>query len=271
LNSTIPTLEAYYLSNGELWIELCDFLDGKRAAVTASIDSLIANSYRAPNGWGWTNESGSPFSALVRFRNRHPQFKLTVMVVPSNRYGLDIYGDGIWDPKVDVPDENWVNILNAPSGVKKWVVSVQNMDWIELADHGKTHSPDGANNLHSMEFDAYQNPNSLDPDWVEDRVVEIMSIIEEIGLNTSQIHGFRGHGFRWTDPVLSAHVRHGFDYVLPKGFLHNHFRPRVIYVDQDKTFREEFQIHHLQAWYHKFLLSSHRTSLPISRRKSCFP
>lgn len=243
LNSSIPTLEADYLSNGELWIEICDFLDGKRAAVTASIDSLIANSYRAPNGWGWTNESGSPFSALVQFRNRHPQFKLTMMLVPSNRYGLDINEDGIWDPEVDISDENWVNIKNAPPGVKEWVVSVQKMDWIELADHGKTHSPDSARNLHSMEFDAYQNPNSLEPDWAENRVVEILTIFEEIGLNNSQIHGFRGPGFRWTDPVLSALVRHGFDYVLPKGFLHNHFRPRLMNVDRDKTFREEFRIH----------------------------
>jgi len=212
-------------------VEICSYLGGKQAAVTASIDSLLMHEVSAPGEW-WTDQPGSYFQRLLSFKAAHPQFKTTITFVPRNRSN----NPGV-DPSI-------LDVRNAPSWVRDWVVHVQrDFDWIEIADHGLTHAPDEAGNLDEHEFNPLYNPDALDPGWCDQRFAEIRMIFSEVGLDNSLIRGFRGPGFQWTDPVMDALVKENFTYVLVKGFEHHLLRPVVRKVAADKSFEEAFRIH----------------------------
>ena len=162
----------------EKLVEVCDYLDGARAAVTASVDGLAEYEHKAPNYW-WADQPGGDFSRLLAFKQRHPKFKITLTFTPRNRWGL-AGADNRWHPE-EVPKEEHLDVRNAPSFVRDWLRRIQrDYGWLEVASHGVTHSPDGATILGQAEFDPACNPNALDLGWCRTRVREIRNIIGQL-------------------------------------------------------------------------------------------
>ncbi len=208
-------------------VSICQYLGGKDAAVCCSFDSLVWRDPDAGDDWAYTNRTHSLLSKVFDIHDIHPQFRTSATFVARNRYGLDKNGDARWDPGVDHDNYRDVDVRYAPGHVRDWIIEVESLGWIDIEDHGLTHSPDGARNLDFGEFDPYRNPNATDIEWCRDQVKLIRSIFSEIGLDNSEITGFRGPCNRWTDPLIDALVENNFDYLMIKGgrhYLHRHLR-----------------------------------------------
>ena len=221
-------------------IVVAKYLDAKLAAITSSFDSLIERDPLAGNAWAYTNETHSQLAEVFEVHGRHSQFRSSTTFLARNRYGLDLDGDNRWDPSVDLPSWRDVDVRYAPEEIRSWILQVESVEWLDVENHGLTHSPDGSEDLDEAEFDPHHNPNATDPEWCEERVRLIRSINSEIGLDNSQVTGFRGPVNRWTDPLLDSLWENGFDYLMVKGglhYLHRHIRRA------ETTYYEHFTIY----------------------------
>ena len=154
-------------------------------------------------------ELGYPDQNLFLLHKEHPQLKITMQTVPANRY-------------VEEPYQDISTIIELDQGVccrslwKMIETDILFTSWMELGNHGYSHSPPGDSELDHHEFSATQvgcNINHHQADnlsYCNQRFQLARQAYQQIGLNNDRIVVMRFPGFAKTDAALRALLDNGF-------------------------------------------------------------
>lgn len=174
----------------------------RRLAVLYSPDDISASTT--------LSELGYPNRFLFLLHQEHPQLKITMQTVPANRYIAEPFRDvntimeqsfqgiccrTLWRMIMDDP------LLNT---------------WMELGNHGYSHSPPNDSNLDHHEFSATQNGCNFnhnqanDLNYCKERFRLARAAYQQIGLDNNKIIVMRFPGFATTDAGLRALLDNGF-------------------------------------------------------------
>ena len=155
------------------------------------------------------SDLGFPDKALFLLHREHPQLKITMQTVPANRYVESQYRD-------------ITTIKEPPQGIccrtlwKKIMFDEMFTSWMEIGNHGYSHSPPGDSNLDHHEFSAVQSGCNFnhnlanDLDYCNSRFKLAREAYQLIGLDNNKIIVMRFPGFAYTDAALRALLDNGF-------------------------------------------------------------
>lgn len=155
------------------------------------------------------SDLGFPDKALFLLHREHPQLKITMQTVPANRYIESQYRDitTIKEPLQGVCCRTlW-----------KMILSDELLDsWMEIGNHGYSHSPPEDSNLDHHEFSATQSGCNVDHslantlNYCSHRFKLARAAYAQIGLDNDKIIVMRFPGFAYTDAALRALLDNGF-------------------------------------------------------------
>jgi hypothetical protein len=154
---------------------------------------------------------GYPNDYLFMLHQDHPQLKITMQTVPSNRYIVD-------DSKRDIVKISEADFDGTCCRTLWKMIMYDEMftSWMELGNHGYTHSPPGDENLDHHEFSSVQDGCNFDHSltntigYCNERLKLAREAYHTIGLDNNKILVMRFPGFAYTDAALRALLDNGF-------------------------------------------------------------
>jgi len=205
--TTIVLLSTGYSNNIQIEIPRFPHNSEKHSlrelAVFYSPDDISANTS--------IDQLGFPDKYLFLLHQDHPQLKISMQTVPANRYIDDGNRQYITTVVEDDPNNICCRSL--------WNMIMYDdvfTSWLELGNHGFSHSPPGDENLDHHEFNEIQSGCNFDHSLVstssycEKRFLLARETYKEIGLDNSKIIIMRFPGFAYSDAALRAALDSGF-------------------------------------------------------------
>jgi len=157
------------------------------------------------------DELGYPDQYLFRLHKDHPQLKITMQTVPANRYIIEEARRNI----MKITEGDSTNICCRT--LWKMIMYDELLNsWMELGNHGYTHSPSGDSNLDHHEFSETQTGCNFNHSFAstfsycDQRLKLARNSYKEIGLDNNKIIVMRFPGFAYTDAALKALLDNGF-------------------------------------------------------------
>lgn len=175
----------------------------RELAVFYSPDDISANTS--------IDQLGYPDKFLFLLHRDHPQLNISMQTVPANRYIMHENRRSI----TTVVEKDPNNIC-CRSLWKMIMFSEEFTSWMELGNHGYSHSPPEDTDLDHHEFHESQTGCNFDHSIVgtstycNNRFQLAREAYEEIGLDNSKIIVLRFPGFAYTDAALRAALDSGF-------------------------------------------------------------